>query len=126
MDTKRVDLIVIRSVQFLVLTFFTFAVFLYYGFVALVPMAIWLNMGAALASVFGVVLGYGLGMVAVIAALFYMAKIPGLVDAGLGVGIELGRLASSVVGRIGELAENAGKEEEATSPSVESEAKEHA
>ena len=119
METKRVDLIVIRSIQPVVLTFFTFAVFLYYGFAALIPMAIWVQMSAALSGVFGDIIGTTLGIVALCAAGFYIAKIPGLVDALLGIGMDIGKLAAASVKRVGQLAESVKNDEEPKDVTIE-------
>ncbi len=119
MDTKRVDLFVIKSIQLLVLTFFTCAVFLYYGFVAMIPMAIFVHLSATLANVFGDMIGTALGLITVSCALFYIAKVPGLMNAGLAIGIDVGKMGAAAIQRIGKLSEATKSDEEPKSVSVE-------
>ena len=118
MDTKRVDLFVIKSIQLLVLTFFTCAVFLYYGFVAMIPMGIFVQLSATLSSVFGDMIGTTLGLVTVAAALFYIAKVPGLMSAGLAIGIDVGKMGAAAIQRIGQLSEAVKNDEEPKDVSV--------
>ncbi len=119
MDTKRVDLFVIKTIQLIILTFFTCAVFLYYGFAVMIPMAIFVQLSATLATVFGDMIGTTLGLITVSAALFYIAKVPGLMDACLAIGIDVGKMGAASIERIGQLSESVKNDEEPKEVSVE-------
>lgn len=119
MDTKLVDIIVVKSFQFAVLTFFTSIVFLWYSIGALIPFAIWLQLTETFASIFGYMIGSALGMVLVGAFFFYVAKIPGLLSALLGVGIDLIKVASASIDKIGQLANCVKEDDENTRTTVE-------
>ena len=102
---KTIDIALVRLLQALVLLFFTFIVFLWYGCAALIPLALWLNLTEFFHGAFGPVLA-ALGSLVLVGAFgFYLVKIPLLIDAFLGTGTDLIRLANTNVKRMGAIAE---------------------
>jgi len=106
MNIKRVDIFVVRTMQFTALTFFTFAVFLWYGLVFLLPMALWINISATLAGIFGDIIGTTLGIVLMVSATYYVAKVSGLVDVFLGVGLDVCKIAAASMARFNQVADS--------------------
>ncbi len=105
MNIKRVDIFVVRTMQFTALTFFTFAVFLWYGMVFLLPMALWINISAGFSGVFGDMIGTALGTVLMCAATYYVAKVSGLVYVFLGVGLDVCKIAAASMDRFNKVAD---------------------
>ncbi len=103
---KKIDIAIIRIFQFLLLMFFTFAVFLYYGAVLMLALAIWNNLSTLFAMIFGAFLSAILGLAALLGICYYIAKFPGLVAAYLDSGMELIRLGHRSLRRLGALLED--------------------
>ncbi len=116
---KKIDAVVIRAFQFLLLMFFTFAVFLYYGSILMIGLSLWLNLTAMLGHIFGDFLSAILALAILLGICYYIAKMPRLVETYLAVGMDLIKLAHSSVTRFGELlggGKKAGVQPEAGKP----------
>ncbi|HHH35794.1 MAG TPA: hypothetical protein ENK48_03075 [Gammaproteobacteria bacterium] len=113
---KKIDIAIIRLFQFLVLMFFTFAVFLYYGSVLMLALALLTNLTALFGHVFGAFLSAILGFAVLLGLCYYIAKLPRLVETFLGVGMDLIRLAHGSVSRFGALVSGEGECSSSTPP----------
>ncbi|HFQ91415.1 MAG TPA: hypothetical protein ENK29_00905 [Chromatiales bacterium] len=112
---NKVEFGVIKIFQFLMLLFFTFAVFFYYGSILMIALTLWQFL-AAVFSFFGSFLSAIVSLAALGGILYYIAKIPGLVDALLSIGMEIIKMGYRTVCRFGEMAEKARGEIEASAP----------
>ena len=117
---NKVEFGVIKIFQFLMLLFFTFAVFFYYGSILMIALTLWQFL-AALLSFFGSFLSGIVSLAALVGIIYYIIKIPGLVDALLSIGMEIIKMGYRTVCRFGEMADKAKGEETAASeaPSTE-------
>ncbi len=98
---KTVDVLVVKLLQLIVTTFFLFVLSLWYGSILLAPLAIWYNLSAFLGGgIFATLVASGL----TIGLGFYLAKLPGLVDALIKPGVEMYKLALSTVCGLGRVA----------------------
>jgi len=100
---KKIDAVVIRAFQFLLLMFFTFTVFLYYGSILMIGLSLWFNLTAMLGHIFGDFLSAIFALALLLGICYYIAKMPRLVETYLAVGMDLIKLAYSSVTRFGEL-----------------------
>lgn len=100
---KKIDIAIIRAFQFLLLMFFTFIVFLYYGSVLMITLSLWVNLTTMLEHVFGAFLSAILALAVLLGICYYVAKIPRLVETYLTAGMDLIKLAYGSVNRFGEL-----------------------
>ncbi|MFQ5488188.1 MAG: hypothetical protein ACE5ET_07085 [Gammaproteobacteria bacterium] len=100
---KKIDAAIVRVFQFLLLMFFTFTVFLYYGSILMIALSLWVNLTAMLGHVFGAFLSAILALALLLGVCYYIAKIPRLVETYLAVGMDLIKLAYSSITRFGEL-----------------------
>ena len=114
---KKIDIVIIRAFQFLILMFFTFAVFLYYGSVLMIGLALLTNLTAMFGHVFGAFLSAILGFAVLLGICYYVARMPRLVETFLAVGMDLIRLAHGSVTRFGALAAS-GAEQDSQPPAV--------
>lgn len=119
---KKIDTAIIRIVQFLLLMFFTFAVFLYYGAALMIALSLWTNLTAVFGFIFGAFLSAILGFAALVGICYYIVKMPRLGETYLAVGMELVKLGYSSVTRIGELVE---KKPDDTAPDDDGKPAEH-
>lgn len=101
---KSLDIVLIRSLQFLVMLFFTFIVFLWYGFAALIPLALWLNLTEFFTGAFGPTFSTLLSLVLIGAFGYYLSKIPSLLETFLATGVDLIKLAATNTKRLGAIA----------------------
>ncbi len=93
---------IVRAFQFLILIFFTFAVFLYYGSILMIGLSVWLNLTEFL-SFFGNFLSPIVSLGVFIGICYYISRLPGLVATFLAIGIELIRFGYSSISRFGAL-----------------------
>ena len=107
---NKVEFGVIKIFQFLMLLFFTFAVFFYYGSILMIALTLWQFL-AALLSFFGSFLSAIVSLAALVGIIYYIIKIPGLVDALLSIGMEIIKMGYRTVCRFGEMADKAKGEE---------------
>lgn len=103
---KSLDLFFIRLFQFLTMSFFTFIVFLWFSVMALIPLAVWYHLIGLLSGPFGAMLAAILSLAFVCASIFYIIKIPNLLETFLAAGSELSKLGYTCIKRLGELAES--------------------
>ncbi len=108
---KKIDIAIVRAIQFLLLMFFTFAVFLYYGAALMIALSLWSNLSALFGYVFGAFLSAILGFAALLGICYYLAKMPRLGETYLAVGMELVKLAHSSITRFGRLLSDHDKQE---------------
>ncbi len=98
---KTVDVLVVKLLQLIVATFFLFVLSLWYGSILLAPLAVWYNLSTFLGGgIFATLVASGLS----IGLGFYIAKLPGLVDAMIKPGVEMYKLAFSTVCSLGRVA----------------------
>ncbi len=102
---KSIDIALVRFLQFLVLLFFTFAVFLWYGFATLMPLALWVNLTSFFSAAFGPITSLIIALVILGAIGVYLSTIPKLVETFLATGVDLVKLGYSSVKRMGEMLE---------------------
>lgn len=103
---KSLDIALVRALQFLVMLFFTFIVFLWYGFAALAPLALFYNLTETFHSVFGASFSVVLAAAAIGAIGYYLLKLPKFLEAFLATGKDLCKLGYASVRRIGDIAES--------------------
>ena len=101
---KTIDIALVRFLQFLVLLFFTFVVFLWYGCASLIPLALWVNLTDFFAAAFGPVISMVLALIMIGAFGFYLSKIPKLIETFLATGVDLIKLGNTSIRRMGEIA----------------------
>jgi len=101
---KSLDIFLVRSLQFLVMLFFTSVVFLWYGVAALLPLAIWLNIVEFFGGVFGPTMSLIISFIIIASAAFYMCKIPKVLKTFLMTGADLSKLGYASVRRMGDIA----------------------
>ncbi|HHJ80125.1 MAG TPA: hypothetical protein ENJ65_00665 [Candidatus Tenderia electrophaga] len=102
---KSIDVALVRFLQFLVLLFFTFAVFLWYGCIALAPLAIWVNLTDFFSAAFSPITSAIIAFIIIGAIGVYLSTIPKLVETFMITGADLIRLGNSSVKRMGEMLE---------------------
>lgn len=112
---NKVEFGIIKTFQFLVLLFFTFAVFFYYGSILMIALTLW-QLLAAIFSFFGSFLSAIVSLAALVGIIYYIIKIPGLVDALLSIGMEIIKMGYKTVCRFGEMADKSKGEESAVVP----------
>ncbi len=100
---KTLDIVLARFLQFLVMLFFTFAVFLWYGVAALAPLAIWISLISFFTPVFGGIFSMLLGLAIVSAVGYHLYKIPKLLNTFIETGVDLCKLGYVSVKRMGEI-----------------------
>jgi len=115
---NKVEFGVIKVFQFLVLLFFTFAVFFYYGSILMIALTLW-QLLAAIFSFFGSFLSAIVSLAALVGIIYYIIKIPDLVDALLSIGMEIIKMGYKTVCRFGEMADKAKGEETAAETTTE-------
>lgn len=101
---KTIDMACVRLMQFLVLLFFTFVVFLWYGIASLIPLALWVNLTDFFSGAFGPILSTIISFIIIGALGVYLAKIPKLIETFLSTGFDLIKLGSTSVRRMGDIA----------------------
>lgn len=101
---KTVDITLVRILQFLVLLFFTFVVFLWYGCASLIPLALWLNLTEFFSPVFGPIFATLLSAIMIAALGVYLSKIPKLIETFLATGVDLIKLGNTSIRRLGDIA----------------------
>ncbi len=110
---KTVDVLVVKMLQLIVTTFFLFVLSLWYGSILLAPLAVWYNLSAFLGGgIFATLVASGL----TIGLGFYLAKLPGLVDALIKPGVEMYKLALSTVCGLGRIANTINPKAETEKP----------
>ena len=109
---------IIRAFQFLILIFFTFAVFLYYGSILMIGLSVWFNL-TEFFSFFGDFLSPIVSLAAFAGICYYISQLSGLVAAFLATGIELIRFGYNSISRFGALVNAAQAATPATNPSTE-------
>jgi len=100
---KTLDIVLARSLQFLVMLFFTFVVFLWYGFAALIPLAIWIGLTNFFAEVFGGTFAMLMGLAIVGGIGYYLAQLPKALETFIQTGADLCKLGYANVKRMGEI-----------------------
>lgn len=101
---KTIDMFMVRSLQFLVLLFFTFVVFLWYGIASLIPLALWVNLTDFFTGAFGPIMATIISLLIIAALGLYLSKIPKLIETFLSSGIDLIKLGNTSVRRMGDIA----------------------
>ncbi len=101
---KTIDLFLVRLLQFTVLLFFTFVVFLWYGLASLIPLALWVNLTEFFSGAFGPIMSAIISLLIITAVAIYLMKIPKLVETFLSSGIDLIKLGNTSVRRMGDIA----------------------
>ncbi len=102
---KSIDIALVRFLQFLVLLFFTFAVFLWYGSIALAPLALWVNLTDFFSAAFSPITSAIIGLIIIGAIGVYLSTIPKLVETFMITGFDLIKLGNSSVKRMGGMLE---------------------
>lgn len=100
---KTLDIVLARFLQFLVMLFFTFTVFLWYGFAALVPFAAWINLTNFFTPTFGAIFSMLMGLAIISAIGYYLCSIPKLLSTFIETGVDLCKLGYANVKRMGEI-----------------------
>jgi hypothetical protein len=101
---KSLDIALVRLLQFLVMLFFTFVVFLWYGCASLIPLALWVNLTDFFAGVFGDIASTIISLIIIAAIGLYLSKIPKLLETFLATGVDLIKLGNTSVRRLGDIA----------------------
>jgi len=101
---KTIDIALVRFLQFLVLLFFTFVVFLWYGCASLVPLALWVNLTEFFTVAFGPIMSTIIALIIIGALGVYLSKIPKLIETFLATGVDLIKLGNTSVQRMGDIA----------------------
>lgn len=101
---KTIDVALVRLLQFLVLLFFTFVVFLWYGCASLIPLALWVNLTDFFSGAFGPIASTVIALVIIGALGVYLSKIPRLIETFLATGVDIIKLGNTCVRRMGDLA----------------------
>jgi len=101
---KSIDIALVRFLQFLVLLFFTFVVFLWYGCASLIPLALWVNLTDFFSGAFGSITSTIIALIIIGALGLYLSKIPKLIETFLATGIDIIKLGNTCVRRMGDLA----------------------
>ena len=101
---KTIDMALVRILQFLVLLFFTFVVFLWYGLASLIPLALWVNLTDFFTGAFGPIMSTVIALIIIGALGFYLAKIPKLIETFLATGVDLIKLGNTSVRRMSDIA----------------------
>ncbi len=101
---KTVDMAFVRLLQFMVLLFFTFVVFLWYGIATLIPLALWVNLTDFFSGAFGPIMSTIISLIMIGALGFYLAKIPKLIETFLATGVDLIKLGNTSIRRMGDIA----------------------
>jgi len=100
---KTIDIALVRFLQFLVLLFFTFVVFLWYGCASLIPLALWVNLTEFFSAAFGPIFSTIMALIIIGALGFYLSKIPKLIETFLATGVDLIKLGNASVRRLGDI-----------------------
>ncbi len=100
---KTLDIALIRTLQFLVMVFFSFIVFLWYGCAVLLPLALWINLAEFFSGALGPFSAL-LALVLVGALGYYLTKIPSLLSTFFATGVDLIKLATTNTKRVGAIA----------------------
>jgi hypothetical protein len=103
-DMKTIDIAFVRLLQFLVLLFFTFIVFLWYGCASLIPLALWVNLTEFFSGAFGAIFSTIMALAIIIALGVYLSKIPKLIETFLATGVDLIKLGNTSIQRLGSIA----------------------
>lgn len=101
---KTIDIALVRLLQFLVLLFFTFVVFLWYGAASLIPLALWVNLTDFFSGAFGPITSTVIALIIIGALGLYLSKIPKLIETFLATGVDLIKLGHTCVRRMGGIA----------------------
>ena len=100
---KTIDIALVRILQFLVLLFFTFVVFLWYGCASLVPLALWVNLTEFFSAAFSPITSTIIALIIIGALGVYLSKIPKLIETFLATGVDLIKLGNTSVKRMGDM-----------------------
>lgn len=101
---KTIDMIFVRLLQFLVLLFFTFVVFLWYGIASLIPLALWVNLTEFFSGAFGPITSTVISLLIIAALGLYLSKIPKLIETFLATGVDLIKLGNTSIRRMSDIA----------------------
>jgi hypothetical protein len=101
---KSIDIALVRILQFLVLLFFTFVVFLWYGCASLIPLALWVNLTDFFSGAFGSITSTIIALIIIGALGLYLSKIPKLIETFLATGIDIIKLGNTCVKRMSDIA----------------------
>lgn len=101
---KTLDMVLVRILQFLVLLFFTFIVFLWYGCASLIPLALWVNLTEFFSAAFGPIISTVMALIIIGALGLYLSKIPKLIETFLATGIDIIKLGNTCVQRMNGIA----------------------
>ena len=101
---KSLDIALVRTLQFLVMLFFTCVVFLWYGCAALIPLAIWYNVVQFLSGPIGPVISMIMSFVIIASIGVYLFKIPKLLETFIATGADLMKMGYASVRRMGDIA----------------------
>jgi len=101
---KTIDITLVRFIQFLVLLFFTFVVFLWYGFASLIPLALWVNLTDFFSTAFGPIIATVIAFIIIAALGVYLSKIPKLIETFLATGVDLIKLGNTSIKRMSGIA----------------------
>ena len=101
---KSLDIALVRTLQFLVMLFFTSIVFLWYGCAALIPLAIWYNIMQFFSGALGPIISIVMSFAMIAFAGYYMFKIPKLLETFVATGADLSKLGYASVRRMGDIA----------------------
>lgn len=101
---KTIDMFMVRSLQFLILLFFTFVVFLWYGIASLIPLALWVNLTDFFTGAFGPIMATIVALLIIAALGLYLSKIPKLIETFLSTGVDLIKLGNTSIRRMGDIA----------------------
>mgnify|MGYP003700128661 CR=1 FL=1 len=101
---KTIDIALVRFLQFLVLLFFTFVVFLWYGCASLIPLALWVNLTDFFSGAFGPITSTVIALIIIAALGLYLSKIPKLIETFLATGVDIIKLGNPCVRRMSDIA----------------------
>lgn len=102
---KSIDIALVRFLQFLVLLFFTVAVFFWYSCVALAPLALWFNLTGFFSAAFSPITSAIISLILIGAVGVYLATIPKLIETFVTTGTDLVKLGYNSVKRMSEMLE---------------------
>jgi hypothetical protein len=101
---KTLNMTLVRLLQLLVLLFFTFAVFLWYGCALLIPLTLWMNLTEFFSTLINPMVAATMSLAIISLLTLYLSRIPKLLETFLATGIDLIKLGHSNIQRLSDVA----------------------